>query len=108
MSAAVVLVIVVVTISAIAFIAFIAYRVAAATTPTARPSGTGPAYKHTPESVKYYGQEGLPRDLEPKAAENKNQKDPRHTPLPRCTACGAAAAYGDEKCRKCGSDFASS
>ena len=110
MSAAVALLLVIIVVVAIAFVAFLASRIAAASPPQTneRSGGPVPGYKHSPETVSYYGQQPAQREPMPSAPDRHVSTDPRQTPLPRCPACGAAIAYGDLRCPKCGSNLASS
>jgi hypothetical protein len=106
MSAALVLVVVIVIVAAIAFIALVATRAAGASrAPRVMPQeGAPPEYKHRPETVSYYGHPPE-HDRTAKSGERKMPPDPRQAPLPRCPACGAAIAFGDVKCPKCGHDL---
>ena len=108
MSAAVVAVIIIVIISVLVVLALVASRIAAGTArpPLTLPTGQAPEYKHRLESVRYYGQTAPASPEKTERAGDRSDEDPRHAPLPRCPSCGAAAAYGDDKCRKCGRDLA--
>lgn len=106
MSAALVVVIVIVVALAVAVIALIVSRlVAAQRVAPPPPPAQAPGYRHSPETVRYYGQAAPAPEAGPRPAEKPADRDPRHAPLPRCPACGTATAYGDEKCRKCGRDL---
>ena len=107
MGAAVAAVIVIVTAAAIALTVFVATRYLSTQRSALLPPspGSGPEYKHRPETVKYYGQPAPSPPGKPMTPEKPTSNDPRHVPLPRCPGCGAATAYGDDKCRKCGLDL---
>jgi hypothetical protein len=106
MSATAIIVVIVIVVSALAVLVFVASRIAAGTArqpSTSRPS-QGPEYRHSPETVQYYGQ--VPMASEKQSLPDKRPApDPRRAPLPRCPGCGAATAYGDQKCRRCGRDL---
>lgn len=98
---ALLLIVVVVVVAGLLFIAIRhGQGVAPSVTP---PAGQGPGYRHDAEVVRYHQQPGQPMQARPEEPKKKPAKvDPRSVPLPRCTKCGAAIAFRDERCPKCG------
>lgn len=84
----------VLTVGAILLIA----KALAANQPFQPPAaGTGPEYRHDMDSVHY-----LHRRDAVRAGATPADKDPRREPLARCASCGAAIAFRDDQCPKCG------
>lgn len=63
----------------------------------------GPAYKHNLASINYHSPDRNSQSNEcAKATSSAEHADPRSKSLPRCPTCGAATAFLDERCAKCG------
>jgi hypothetical protein len=102
MDAVLVVALVTVGIILVAMLVYVLLRWRAGQDQTWRGIAQGPQYRHEQAHQEYFRRSEDPQtDSQHSQPQKRPSNDPRFESLPRCSKCGSAIGYNDEKCPKC-------
>lgn len=102
MDAVVIVILVVVGFTLVVMLIHIMLRWRAGQDQSWRSAAQGPQYRHEQTHQEYFRRpEDRQMDPQHSLPQENLRNDPRLEPLPRCSKCGSAIGYNEEKCPKC-------